>query len=218
MILSGIDFFDVDHTLTMRSSGRHFIIMGIRKGIFPFKYIFSIPFYYIYYRFGNIKGNLMEQGFPQLKGIKQETLENLSRETFSRRLVYDIYPDAKILINNLKQQGREIVFATSSLSIIVKPLAEYLKVEKIIANTLEYENGECTGAFEKAPIFGKSKMERVLEFIKDRGFSPSDCSFYSDSIHDLPLLEAIGIPVAVNPDFRLKKVAKARGWKIINFR
>ena len=218
MILTGIDFFDVDHTLTKRSSGRHFIIMGIKRHIFPLRYLFSIPFYYLYYRYGNIKVSLMEQGFPQLKGIKKETLENLSKESFSKRLLYDIYPEAKILIDTLKKQRREIVFATSSLEIIVKPLAEYLKVENIIANTLEYKESECTGAFEEAPIFGKSKKERVLKFIKERGFSPSDCSFYSDSIHDLPLLEAVGKPVAVNPDFRLKRIAKTKGWKIINFK
>ena len=218
MILTGIDFFDVDHTLTMRSSGRHFIIMGIRRRIFPIRYLVSIPFYYLYYRYGNIKVSLMEGGFPQLQGIKKETLENLSKESFSKRLQYDIYPEAKILINTLKKQGREIVFATSSLSIIVKPLAEYLEVQNIIANKLEYKDGICTGAFQEAPIFGKSKKEKVLEFIKARGLSPKDCSFYSDSIHDLPLLEAVGKPVAVNPDFRLRRIAKTNGWEIINFK
>ncbi|NOY10199.1 MAG: HAD family hydrolase [Spirochaetes bacterium] len=215
---TGIDFFDVDHTLTQRSSGRHFILMGIKKRIFPARYLFSIPFYYIYYRYGNINIAFMEQGFPQLNGIRENTLENLSRESFEKKLKNDIYPEARVLIERLKQKGREIVFATSSLNVIVKPLAEYLFVENIIANNLEFKDGICTGVFTEAPIFGESKKEKVLQFIKEKGYSSADCSFYSDSIHDLPLLESVGNPVAVNPDSRLRRIANERGWEIINFK
>jgi phosphoserine phosphatase len=65
-------------------------------------------------------------------------------------------------------------------------------------------------------MFRAEKSARVMEFIARAGESPEDCGFYSDSIYDLPLLEAIGHPVAVNPDFRLRRIAARRGWPIID--
>ncbi len=213
----GIDFFDVDHTLTKKSSGRHFIVLGVRKGIFPIKVLVSIPYYYIYYRFGNLKLESIKRGFPELKGIKKSELEELSRETFERKLIHDIYPEAKKIIEELLKSGREVVLATSSVDVIVRPLADYLNIKHIIATELEYSNDICTGALVEAPIFADEKKRKVLEFIERRGVSPEECSFYSDSIHDLPLLEAVGKPVVVNPDPRLKSIAKQRNWKILKF-
>ncbi len=214
----GIDFFDVDHTLTKRSSGRHFILLGVKKKIFPPKVLVSLPYYYFYYRFGNLKLESIKQGYPILKGIPISKLEALSRESFAMKLKNDIYSDAVSLIKRLKEENRKIVLATSSLDIIVKPLADFLEIDGIIATALETENGLCTGALTDAPIFATEKKRKVLKYIDEMGSSPSECSFYSDSIHDLPLLQSVGNPVAVNPDPRLKRVARKNNWKIINFK
>ena len=114
--------------------------------------------------------------------------------------------------------GRSVVLATSSLDFIVDPIARYLGVEGVLATTLQFVNGACTGQMDGVPMFRKEKRERVLEFLQARGVNPSDCSFFSDSIYDLPLLESVGRPVAVNPDFRLRRIAKERGWRIIDLR
>ena len=87
-------------------------------------------------------------------------------------------------------------------------------MDKIIATQLEYIDGICTGNFASPPVFGPEKMKRVLSFIKEIGSDISTCSFYSDSYHDIPLLEAVADPVAVNPDYRLRREALKRGWKI----
>ena len=106
------------------------------------------------------------------------------------------------------------MLATSSLDIIVEPLAQYLHVDGVLATSLEFEDGTCTGRFSGMPMFRREKKERVLSFIAGEGVSAGECSFYSDSIYDLPLLEAVGRPVAVNPDFRLRWIARRRGWPI----
>jgi phosphoserine phosphatase len=84
------------------------------------------------------------------------------------------------------------------------------------ATTLEFRDGICTGKIVGLPMFRAEKSARVMEFIERAGETPEDCGFYSDSIYDLPLLEAIGHPVAVNPDFRLRRIAARRGWPIID--
>jgi phosphoserine phosphatase len=65
------------------------------------------------------------------------------------------------------------------------------------------------------PAFGAEKLSRARALIERLGLSGADCAFYSDSVHDLPLLEAVARPVAVNPDHRLKRIARRRGWEII---
>ncbi len=157
--------------------------------------------------------NLVGREIPALKGNTRERLEEIAKICFENRLRGDIYIDALSLINELRSSGRKVVLATSSIDIIVKPLAEYLDVD-LIATNLEFSDGVCTGKFNGAPKFGEEKRLSVLQFIKDSGSSPEVCSFYSDSIHDLPLLESVGNPVAVNPDHLLRKVARARGWKV----
>ena len=63
-------------------------------------------------------------------------------------------------------------------------------------------------------MFRREKKARVLSFLAEQAIAPGECSFYSDSIYDLPLLEAVGKPVAVNPDFRLRSIARRRGWQV----
>ena len=116
----------------------------------------------------------------------------------------------------MKDQGRRVVLATSSLDIIVRPLAEWLGVE-LIASSLEFDGEESTGRFLDSPVFKQEKRRLVMELITQSGHAAGDCSFYSDSIHDLPLLRSVGHPVAANPDRRLRKVARREGWKILDF-
>jgi phosphoserine phosphatase len=108
------------------------------------------------------------------------------------------------------------VLATSSLDFIVAPLATHLGAGGILATTLQFVNGACTGQIAGTPMFRREKKNRVLAYLAQEGVAPSDCSFYSDSIYDLPLLEEVGRPVAVNPDFRLRRIARSRGWPILN--
>ena len=107
------------------------------------------------------------------------------------------------------------MLATSSVDFIVAPLAAYLDVNGVLATNLEFSDGACTGRFDGLPMFRREKKERVLAFLAEHAIDPRDCSFYSDSIYDLPLLESVGRPVAMNPDFRLRRVARRRGWPIM---
>jgi phosphoserine phosphatase len=111
-----------------------------------------------------------------------------------------------------------VVLATSSLDFIVAPLAVHLGVRDVIATTLEFRDDVCTGRVQGRPLFRGEKQRRVLDFIAAAGEDPVRCSFHSDSIYDLPLLEAVGEPVAVNPDFRLRRFARRRGWPVIDCR
>jgi HAD superfamily hydrolase (TIGR01490 family) len=214
--MPGIDFFDVDHTLTRRSSGGRFVIAAMRRGIIPLRLLFVIPWYSFMYRLGLFRLRTYAGGFPYLRGIQRSRLELIARESFTTRLRGDLFPSAVALVQKLQREGRRVMLATSSLDFIVAPLAEHLHVDGVLATTMEFVDGVCTGNFIGTPMFRREKKDRVLAFIAGQGVTPRECSFYSDSIYDLPLLDAVGTPVAVNPDILLRRIARRRGWTIID--
>jgi HAD superfamily hydrolase (TIGR01490 family) len=216
--MAGMDFFDVDHTLTRHSSGARYITLAIRKGILPLRLLFIVPYYTLTYRLGVFRLKKYADGFPYLRGLSKASLETLAKESFEAELRGDVFPEAASLVREKRKAGRRVVLATSSLDIIVRPLADHLGVTDVIATTLEFKEGVCTGMVSGSPMFRGEKQKRVLQFIAEAGERREDCSFYSDSIYDLPLLDEVGEPVAVNPDFRLRRIARARGWRIMDFR
>jgi len=211
----GIDFFDVDHTLTRRSSGGRFITLAMRQRVLPRRLLLVVAWYSLMYRLGFFRLGEYEDGFPHLRGIPLETLERIARESFEGSLRQDLFPEAVRLLESRRSEGRRVILATSSLDFIVKPLAEFLAVDGVLATELEFERGTCTGRLKGVPMLGRGKKERVLSFLQAEGVRAEDCAFYSDSIYDLPLLESVGLPVAVNPDFRLRREARRRGWQVM---
>jgi HAD superfamily hydrolase (TIGR01490 family) len=217
--MPGIDFFDVDHTITRHSSGARYIALAIRKRILPARLLFIVPYYSLTYKLGMFRLKEYADGFPFLKGVRHEVLVDIAKESFEAKLRDDMFPGAISLIGDLRAAGRRIVLATSSIDIIVKPLADHLGITEVLATTLEFRDGVCTGHMAGGiPLFRNEKRRYVLEYIDASGENRENCSFYSDSIYDLPLLEEVGRPVAVNPDFRLRRVARLRGWPVLDFR
>jgi len=211
-----ISFFDVDYTLLRRSSGRHFLFDGVRRGLFPIGSLYYLPSIYLRYRYGQLRPDSPHLDFPFMRGISRATLEEIAEESFPR-MAREIYPRAAALVAELHAAGRRVALATSSLDLLVRPLARHLGVEEVVASSLEYADGLCTGRFQGLPLFKEEKTRQVLAFLRERGITAGDCSFYTDSIHDLSLLEAVGEPVAVNPDLRLTRAARRRGWRILRF-
>jgi HAD superfamily hydrolase (TIGR01490 family) len=111
-----------------------------------------------------------------------------------------------------------IVTATNRF--ITRPIADELGVRDLIATDIEEVDGVFTGKPRGTPTFREGKVERVSEWLGAQGCSLGDCEswFYSDSLNDLPLLEKVTHPVAVDPDATLRAHAKERGWPVISLR
>lgn len=105
--------------------------------------------------------------------------------------------------------------ASSSFTTILEPIARHLGISDIVASELEFRDGASTGRVTGEPAFGEGKRSRALAYLRTIGVEPGECSFYCDSHRDLPLLREVGEAVAVNPDARLRRDARARGWEIL---
>jgi HAD superfamily hydrolase (TIGR01490 family) len=213
-----LDFFDVDHTITRRATAGRFMMRAIARGLAPWPIALALPWYGIAYRLGLLRFKDRVDMLNPLRGVPRADLEALARETFEQRVRGDLNPSVERLIRERLAAGRRVVLATSTLDLIVAPLAAHLGVRDVIATTLEFEDGIATGRVAGRPLFRREKQLAVLAFIREAHDDPRRCSFHSDSINDLPLLEEVGEPVAVNPDFLLRRIATRRGWPIIDCR
>jgi phosphoserine phosphatase len=99
---------------------------------------------------------------------------------------------------------------------MVGPIGAHLGAALVIATQMEIAGGRYTGRMDFY-AYGPAKAERVRELAGERGYRLADCFAYSDSITDLPMLEAVGHPHAVNPDRALRRLAQLRGWPILTF-
>ena len=120
------------------------------------------------------------------------------------------------LLHEHYENGDKILLASATNELIVKPIAKRLEIKNVIATKVEFKNNKCTGEFIPPSALGEGKLQLVKFWMEDKQRNSfSRVTFYSDSINDLPLLEAVEFPIAVNPDQTLDGIARDRGWKII---
>jgi HAD superfamily hydrolase (TIGR01490 family) len=178
----------------------------------------EIPRLYLEYRRGRLDPAALAAGSPRIAGKDRRVLERAAAEAFELYIERDLRPGALALASSLKGEGERLVLATSSLDIIVEPIARLIGAEGLLASRLEYDSrGRTTGRLSGAPVFGAEKLKRARELALTSSWTLSDCSFFTDSVHDLPLLLEVGRPVAVHPDRGLRREAQSRGWEILEF-
>ncbi len=141
------------------------------------------------------------------------------REQFMKEKIQSIIlPAAQKLVDDHRQQGHELLIITATNRFVTEPIAEALGIPNLIATDPEFKNGAYTGEVSGTPSFRDGKVERLSDWLKQTGSNLASSWFYSDSHNDLPLLEMVTHPVAVDADETLTSHAEAKGWKIISLR
>lgn len=140
-------------------------------------------------------------------------------EKFMAQVIEPILlPKAFALIEEHKRQGDTLLIITATNRFITEPIAKRLGIPHLIACEPEMVNGAYTGKPTGIPSFQHGKVERLTQWLKAHNESLQGAWFYSDSHNDLPLLETVDKPVAVNPDDTLRAKAEADGWPILDLR
>jgi HAD superfamily hydrolase (TIGR01490 family) len=129
-----------------------------------------------------------------------------------------LLPKARELLDRHRQQGDELVIITATNRFITGPIAERYSVPHLLATEPEIRDGEYTGSITGIPCFRDGKVTRLNAWLADHGADLQGSWFYSDSHNDLPLLERVDNPVAVDPDEKLRELAQQRGWPVISLR
>jgi HAD superfamily hydrolase (TIGR01490 family) len=152
------------------------------------------------------------------KGMSEDRLEVLADELFEDVIRPSIFPRARDLIEESRRAGCRQVIVSGGLDFTVKPLARYLGFDDYIANRLEFADGIATGHLGKPFIAGATKADVMRRYAEEHDLDLGRSWAYSDSYSDYPMLAVVGRPTAVNPDFRLRTVARSYDWPVLDLR
>ena len=141
------------------------------------------------------------------------------REQFITERIKPLMLDkAQTLVSSHKKRGHFILIITATNRFVTEPIAELLGVDHLIATDPEIVNNKYTGAISGVPSFKEGKVTRLNSWLKERSYTLKDSYFYSDSHNDIPLLDIVETPIAVDPDPTLESHAKKNNWKIMSLR
>jgi len=157
-----------------------------------------------------------EMLFKGYEGFSEDRLLDLSDEVFDNVLRPALYKDAVSLVKRTKQSGLRVVLLSGSPDFLLGRLGKMLDADDIIGNRLQFKDGRATGKLMPPIVAGPEKAKIIKDHAKQHGFDLDDCAAYSDSMSDVPMLSVVGRPAAVNPDFRLRAMAKTHRWPILD--
>jgi putative phosphoserine phosphatase/1-acylglycerol-3-phosphate O-acyltransferase len=208
--------FDLDRTLLAGASGPAISAALRAVGLLADR---TLPGEDLLFRAFNLVGEnrpammLTRQGARLAKGWDRGRAREAG-ELAAKTLVPLVQPYARVLIEEHHAAGRLVAVATTTPVDMVEPFAELLGLDGVIASRYGVDKGKYTGAFDGEFVWGKGKLRAVREWADDHDVDLSSSWAYSDSWYDTPLLSAVGHPVVINPDPRLRLFALARRWPV----
>ncbi|MDH6137059.1 HAD superfamily hydrolase (TIGR01490 family) [Kitasatospora sp. MAA4] len=213
-------FFDLDKTIIAKSSALAFSRPFYQGGLINRRAVLKSAYAQFVFLVGGADHDQMEKMRQYLstltRGWNVQQVREIVAETLHGLIDPLIYEEAASLIEQHHAAGRDVVIVSSSGSEVVEPIGAMLGADRVIATRLKVEDGRYTGEIEYY-AYAENKAAAIRELAERVGYDLAECYAYSDSITDLPLLEAVGRPSAVNPDRSLRKEAAAREWPILVF-
>ncbi|MDR7279673.1 HAD family hydrolase [Catenuloplanes atrovinosus] len=214
-------FFDLDKTVIAKSSALAFGRPFYRDGLITRRDVVKSAYAQLMFRLGGTDEQSMARTRDYLaqlcKGWSVEQVSQIVTETLHELIHPYVYAEATALIAEHQAAGRDVVLVSASGDEMVRPIGELLGVTDVIATRMAIVDGRYSGEVEFYAA-GPAKVEGVNRLVGERGYDLSECYAYSDSSSDLPLLECVGHPSAVNPSRTLRRIAIERGWQVLEFR
>ena len=214
-------FFDLDKTVIAKSSTLAFSRSFYHGGLINRRAVLRSAYAQFVYLVGGADHDQMERMREYLSGLVTgwdvQTVKDIVAETLHTIVDPIVYDEAVTLIDEHHLAGRDVVIVSSSGSEVVEPIGEMLGAERVVATRMVVgDDGRFDGAIEFY-AYGEAKADAIRVLAGSVGYDLSRSYAYSDSATDLPMLEAVGHPYAVNPDRALRKVAAERGWPVLVF-
>ncbi|MDH6225786.1 MULTISPECIES: HAD family hydrolase [Streptomyces] len=214
-------FFDLDKTVIAKSSTLTFGRSFYQGGLINRRAALRTAYTQFVFLAGGADHEQMERMRRYLsamcRGWDVQQVRDIIAETLHDLIDPIIYDEAASLIEKHHLAGRDVVIVSTSGSVMVEPIGEMLGADRVVATRMVVgEDGRFTGEVEYY-AYGPTKAQAIRELAESEGYDLGRCYAYSDSATDLPMLETVGHPHAVNPDRTLRREAVARGWPILDF-
>lgn len=210
-----VALFDMDRTLVDTHTAKLYVRFQRQLREIGLAEALRSSYWLMQYTLGVIKAE--EVALRVLQGYRGKTdawLTERCQRWFKSHVLEWVSAIGRARVREHLRAGHHVAIATSAVRQIAEPLARELSIPHLICSELEVRDGELTGAFTPPLCYGSGKLERAQVLVRALGVRLDEVTFYTDSITDLPLLEAVGHPIVVNPDARLRRLARRRGWVI----
>jgi HAD superfamily hydrolase (TIGR01490 family) len=218
--VAGAAFFDLDRTLIRRSSVLALAGTFRRRGLISRLDLVRSAFWQVLFVLRGASAERVrsaaEDGMKILNGFSVEEMQHLvgdAMETVLRPLVYE---EPLRLVEQHRARGERVYIVSATLQEIVQHIADDLAFDGAIGSTCEIVDGHYTGRTLRA-AHGVGKATALRELAATDDIDLAESTAYSDSYSDVPFLEAVGHPVAANPDRKLRRIAAERGWPVVDF-
>jgi HAD superfamily hydrolase (TIGR01490 family) len=213
-------FFDLDKTVIARSSTLAFSRPFYAGGLISRSSMLRSAYSHFFYQVSGADHTQMERMREYLSrmvtGWDVQQVRDIVATTLSELIAPLVYEEATALIAEHHAAGRDVVIVSASGSEVVEPIGAMLGVDHVVATQMGITGGLYSGEIEFY-AYGENKAVAIRALAQEHGYRLEDCYAYSDSVTDLPMLEAVGHPYAVNPDKALRREATSRDWPILDF-
>lgn len=214
-------FFDLDKTLLAKSSTLAYAKPLYESGMLNRQDLLRSAYGQFVYIVAGASADQMQQMREYMSalvaGWDVDQVRNIVSEALAKVIEPIAYSEALTLFDEHHAAGRDVIVISSSGTEIIEPICARLGADRAIGTQLAIEDGHYTGEI-LFYAFGDAKADAIRQLAAEEGYDLSASYAYSDSITDLPMLEAVGHPVATNPDKELRAVAKDRVWPVLDFR
>lgn len=208
--------FDLDRTLVRQDTASLYVRYQRQIGEATLRDLLKTLYWLGQYTLGVLDiTRVVEQALLAMEGVPETVLAARCDDWFRIYVEPHITDGGRDAVRRHRAAGDFCAIVTGTSAYASRPLARRLGIEHVVSTVLEIdERGRFTGRAVRPLCIGEGKVARARALSEAHGFRLEDATFYTDSISDLPLLERVGEPVAVNPDPRLRRIAERRGYRI----
>jgi len=211
-------FFDLDRTLINDFSVKQFFKARLLSGQMTTRELSAQLLGFLMYKTNDEDfASMAAMGAKGVIGESEHIFEELGEQIYLEHLAHAIYPEARAMVLSHLEKGHTVAVVSAATPYQVNPIARDLGIDHVLCTKLEVIEGKITGNIAVS-CWGDGKATEAQAFSEPRKIDLNKSYFYTDSYEDLPLLQAVGNPVAINPDKKLSQLAFENNWPIHRFK
>jgi HAD superfamily hydrolase (TIGR01490 family) len=208
-------FFDLDRTLVRVNTGPLYVRWRMRQRRMGFSDLLRVSFWSVQYTLGVIDADAVSRAAAAtLAGIDEASYRRECADWVEADVLKHITTAAREELARRRDEGFLCALLTGTSPYVADPVAAHLGVEHVLCSRMAVREGRFTGGLEPPLCYGEGKLIRASAWANRAGVDLARSVFYTDSVSDVPMLEAVGEPRVINPDPRLFALARRRGWPV----